>query len=412
MTFASTLTRATDLSLAGRVARVCGYTRRDAIREAKRIYLDASHSSGDGARSSTAVRWWVIYCVHVLGVNPIQPRHASDELRETYENLLEDCMVWLMIYQPSGRPVSAKTCGKYASTIRGWYKRHYRGVLGVGAAAARLNDVLKGAAREIPQPPPLERHGCTAAALRDGLARQYPLDAAGEAGTRHAMLHAALQTAFAGLMRGCELACDDAEAFSHTEHILPDDVTFFGEQGVHMRLQMRKRKDLRVLSGKQATVAIAGGGTILDAPAACRRWAAARGAAGLTRGHAFFCWPDGSPLRTRHVCAAVKACMAAVGLDPDRFGAHSLRIGGATAALAAGVSPQLIRLMGRWSSDVYEIYCRMSLESALRVGTAIASTDATTFEGGFQEERLEMLQQELDEFRASAVEGEEEDVER
>ena len=68
------------------------------------------------------------------------------------------------------------------------------------------------------------------------------------------------------------------------------------------------------------------------------------------------------PPQNKYVRDAVRRVMAAAGRDPGMFGAHSLRIGGATAALAAGVSPQLIRLMGRWSSDIYEIYCRMSID--------------------------------------------------
>ena len=53
--------------------------------------------------------------------------------------------------------------------------------------------------------------------------------------------------------------------------------------------------------------------------------------------------------------------MASIGLDPARFGAHLLRIGGATAALAAGLSPAAIRAAGRWASDVYMLYtlCNM-----------------------------------------------------
>ena len=83
------------------------------------------------------------------------------------------------------------------------------------------------------------------------------------------------------------------------------------------------------------------------------------------------------------------------GRDASLYGAHSLRIGGATAALAAGVAPSLIRLMGRWSSDVYEIYTRMSLQAALQVGRAVTSTEVNTFEGGFHEEHLELLPAEV-----------------
>ena len=93
----------------------------------------------------------------------------------------------------------------------------------------------------------------------------------------------------------------------------------------------------------------------------------------------------------------VKLVMQMAGRDPALYGAHSLRIGGATAAHAAGVSPDLIRLMGRWSSDVYEIYCRMSLQSALAVSSAIAAAMVTPLAEaeGFHREGLGLLPHEL-----------------
>jgi hypothetical protein len=96
--------------------------------------------------------------------------------------------------------------------------------------------------------------------------------------------------------------------------------------------------------------------------------------------------------------------MQAAGRDPARYGAHSLRIGAATAALASGVPPQLIRLMGRWSSDVYEIYCRMSLQSALQVGRTITSAAGVRPTTRFEQEHLELLPSELAAFgRADVV---------
>ena len=91
----------------------------------------------------------------------------------------------------------------------------------------------------------------------------------------------------------------------------------------------------------------------------------------------------------------VRKVMEAAGRDPRVYGGHSLRIGGATAAHAAGVPPSLIRLMGRWSSDIYEIYCRLSIESALGVGQAIASAMVTTSSEAFHDEELEMLPSEV-----------------
>ena len=66
--------------------------------------------------------------------------------------------------------------------------------------------------------------------------------------------------------------------------------------------------------------------------------------------------------------------------------------------------PQLIRLMGRWSSDVYEIYCRMSLQSALRVGVTITSAAGVQPTTRFEQEHLELLPSELEAFgRADVV---------
>ena len=131
-------------------------------------------------------------------------------------------------------------------------------------------------------------------------------------------------------------------------------------------------------------------------------WLRVRRQAGIDDTCAMFCFPDGTPIRTRDVRTAVRCAMAAAGLDPKRFGAHSLRIGGATAALASGVSPQLIRLMGRWSSDVYELYCRMSAQAAARVGVAVTSADVDPMEPSFETEQLELLQSEVAEMRGAA----------
>ena len=70
----------------------------------------------------------------------------------------------------------------------------------------------------------------------------------------------------------------------------------------------------------------------------------------------------------------VKLLMGALGLDASKFGAHSLRIGGATAGLAANLSPAALRAAGRWSSDVYLLYTRASREANRHVSRLIGST--------------------------------------
>ena len=93
-----------------------------------------------------------------------------------------------------------------------------------------------------------------------------------------------------------------------------------------------------------------------------------------------------------NVRRVVKWLMAELGLDPARFGAHSLRIGGATAALAAGIVPAQIRLLGRWSSDVAEVYMRMTQQSAGSFSTLVGSTAFNDTERHtFKTEELEVL---------------------
>ena len=92
----------------------------------------------------------------------------------------------------------------------------------------------------------------------------------------------------------------------------------------------------------------------------------------------------GRAITVREIRGMVQELMRRLGLDPRRYGAHSLRIGGATAALAAGMSAAAIRAAGRWSSDVYQIYCRLSRESAAGVATVIGSTAFEDLERGVQ----------------------------
>ena len=167
------------------------------------------------------------------------------------------------------------------------------------------------------------------------------------------------------------------------------------------RVRMRKRKDLRVLRGKHDVVFIAGGepGAHFDPVRELERWLDVRAGWGLPEDGPLFCTSDGAAVTVDMVRDEVKALMQSIGLDPGLYGAHSLRIGGATAALAAGVPPALIRLMGRWSSDVYEVYCRLSSQAALRVGGSIAAAEVETVEGGFHEEHLELLAAEVQQFQ-------------
>ena len=91
------------------------------------------------------------------------------------------------------------------------------------------------------------------------------------------------------------------------------------------------------------------------------------------------------PLTVNAVRDWVKALMSYVGQNPAHFGAHSLRIGGATALFAAGVQPLEIRTMGRWSSDIYRLYVRACFSKTTALTALAGSTVVDDVAGEFEE---------------------------
>jgi site-specific recombinase XerD len=90
-----------------------------------------------------------------------------------------------------------------------------------------------------------------------------------------------------------------------------------------------------------------------------RRWLSVRSALAVRGTHcdALFLSARGTALTTSAISAIVKRSAAAAGLSGS-FSAHSLRIGGATAAMGAGASLATIQAMGGWSSDAVQRYLR------------------------------------------------------
>ena len=66
----------------------------------------------------------------------------------------------------------------------------------------------------------------------------------------------------------------------------------------------------------------------------------------------------------------------------DQVKPHSFRIAGATLLFAAGVTTDKIKTMGRWASDVYRIYCRLSKERLLDLSKRMSNACATQFPNG------------------------------
>ena len=73
-----------------------------------------------------------------------------------------------------------------------------------------------------------------------------------------------------------------------------------------------------------------------------------------------------SPISSGAVNSAVKRVAKLLGLGLNITG-HSLRIGGCTAAAAAGIPMEIIRVIGGWFSDAMLGYIRAAAAPALGV---------------------------------------------
>mmetsp|Transcript_15110 Transcript_15110/g.45277 ORF Transcript_15110/g.45277 Transcript_15110/m.45277 type:complete len:313 (+) Transcript_15110:204-1142(+) len=253
---------------------------------------------------------------------------------------------------------------------------------------------LKGMRREFGDTPPQQRWGVRTQQLRQAMVKCLPR---GSSRSNQAW-RAALTCAFCGLLRGGEVALPEGVAFNALKHLTRADVQFHTlDDGRRVAvLWLHQAKNPRMLTGKTTPVFLVSGGTIIDPVAELELMfqldpVAAEEAASLP----LFRTASGAAFTRRGVGRMVKVLMAAIGLDPARFGAHSLRIGGATAALAAGVPLSVIRITGRWASDIWITYARLSKQAALRVSAVVGSTSFEDAEqGAFNGEELGMASME------------------
>lgn len=135
-----------------------------------------------------------------------------------------------------------------------------------------------------------------------------------------------------------------------------DDIRF-RRQGVVVRVQREKQNQ----TGEPRWIGVFASRSRFCPVKALSAWLKARGSAP----GALFCQVFSGRVRPdlrlagRRFSRIVKRCARAIGLDPSRYGAHSLRAGFVTAAAEAGVSPLVImQTSGHRSMSTLQRYFR------------------------------------------------------
>ena len=85
----------------------------------------------------------------------------------------------------------------------------------------------------------------------------------------------------------------------------------------------------------------------------------------------------GAPVQREHIASLLEKAAAAEGYSPSRFGTHSVRIGGATALLHAGMPIELIQRYGRWLSSAFQFYLWEAAEDSRYLAQAMSADRST-----------------------------------
>jgi len=304
-------------------------------------------------------------------------QRADVSLGVDAQRSVEDCLIMFAVWLVEKLDVQCRTAKAYVSTVRAWHARRFGEML-PGYAPVRLRAVFRGMRRLAGVKVKRRRRGVRtqllSAALRGCLGDS--LD--------DMSIRAACEVAFCGLLRVSEYTTKGKGSVRAEKVPLVRDVSFRQEAGeLVSTVRVCPSKKGERCQGKTVPLELRDG-KLLQPATALWRMLRARDA---TPDEPLFMY-RGEPLRAGMMNKMVKWLMQSVGEDPAVYGSHSLRIGGASAALAAGVPPETIRILGRWDSSVYEIYCRLSRQSASRVGAVVASTPFQDFEGEFEDEEL------------------------
>ena len=333
--------------------------------------LDKAAADGKRGATHTGVRAFAAFCVDEMHTTPARPMDVSAPLwAKLQEELLAMRFICSLV---EVRGITVRSAANYWSAVQGHHLREHGVKIGGGLKFERLPQMLKGLRRVFGDPERAVRRGIAPQALRKAMdACLDPND------PRDANVRAALAVAFQGLLRSSEFALDPGKAWNYKLHVSRADIVELLEE--RMTLMIAPCKSREHLSGKTCALVIGGGGEFIDAVAEVRnmlRVDPVRDGHDPHRVPLFRVAGTLEPLRTDGVRSTIKNLMRSIGENAEQFGTHSLRIGGATALFAAGADETVIRTMGRWSSDIHQLYVRACFERCCEWTRRAGSTVVT-----------------------------------
>ena len=175
-----------------------------------------------------------------------------------------------------------------------------------------------------------------------------------------ALYWAACTLAFFGLLRVSEYTSPKTSEYDPSRHLLLTDITI--RQGnIYVFIKSSKTDPFR----EGCTIMIGSTSSILCAVKAIKRFRLLRG----SRFGPLFTFRDGTYLTRLRLVTFLRDIFTDVNINT-----HSFRIGGASALSSAGISDAQIKILGRWNSNCFTRYLRLSSTFVTETAQRMVST--------------------------------------
>jgi hypothetical protein len=343
----------------------------------QRIWKDMGGSDAQSTASSrsTAVRSWVAHCERV-GCRPwrLAPPGASPD---AFALATEWIVMRWIDFLVNGRRVKVSTASTYLSLVRTWHEYCTGLDLCKGISMVRSRRLVRGLRRKYPSSSARSVRKAmvrsTLVAWRQSRSRALPRDDA------YKWLAALL--AFKFLLRPGEVCKPQAARWNPQRMLCRGDLRLGVSRSpagklVHtltifpLKKGPGQAKDLVIPFEDDS-------GQVMSVVDAYRRVCDLDPRA-LSDGP--MCKLQGKPMGTTDLRNLAKGMAAVSGLAPGEFGGHSYRIGGATALHALKCPELVLKTIGRWSSDIFEIYARAEASQLYSYQAQLTEVDAVPLE--------------------------------
>ncbi len=87
-----------------------------------------------------------------------------------------------------------------------------------------------------------------------------------------------------------------------------------------------------------------------------------------------FQFKDKKSLTRVHFMSRVRETLQRVGVDCEAYSGHSFRSGAATTAAKAGVEDSIIKMLGRWKSNAYQVYIKTPRQHLAAISSQLIQT--------------------------------------